>query len=57
MYELENWPPRKHDQSLAEALGDIFMYKPFRSFRDIENQIVIKKLNTAAERVLNALAR
>lgn len=57
LYELENWPGSKNDQTLSEALGDIFGYAPFRSFRDIENQILIKPSNTTADQVLTALAR
>lgn len=57
LYELERWPPSKHDQWLSEALGDIFGHPPFRSFRDIENQIVIRPVNSEPELILNALAR
>lgn len=57
LYELEHWPGAKNDQTLSEALGDIFGHAPFRSFRDIENQVVIKPSNTTADHVLMALAR
>lgn len=57
LYELEHWPGGKNDQSISDALGDIFGYAPFRSFRDIENQILIKPSNTTADHVLTALAR
>ncbi|MEX5607930.1 DEAD/DEAH box helicase family protein [Pseudomonas protegens] len=56
-YELERWPGSKNEQTLSEALGDIFGYAPFRSFRDIENQILIKPVNNAADQVFMALAR
>lgn len=56
-YELERWPGSKNDQKLNDALGDIFGFAPFRSFRDIENQILIKPVNPAADQVLMALAR
>lgn len=56
-FELENWPGSKNDQTLSEALGDIFGHAPFRSFRDIENQIEIKSSNATADNVLTALAR
>ncbi|MEA9993198.1 MULTISPECIES: DEAD/DEAH box helicase family protein [unclassified Pseudomonas] len=56
-FELENWPGSKNAQTISEALGDIFGYAPFRSFRDIENQILIKPVNSAADQVLMALAR
>lgn len=56
-FQLENWPGNKNDQTLSEALGDIFGYAPFRSFRDIENQILIKPVNGSADQVLMALAR
>lgn len=56
-FELERWPGSKNDQTLSEALGDIFGYAPFRSFRDIENQILIKPVNSAADQVFMALAR
>ncbi|WP_339526462.1 C-terminal helicase domain-containing protein [Pseudomonas sp. EL_65y_Pfl2_R96] len=56
-FELENWPGSKNDQTLSDALGDIFGYAPFRSFRDIENQILIKPVNGSADKVLMALAR
>lgn len=57
LFELERWPGSKNDQTLSEALGDIFGYAPFRSFRDIENQILIKPVNSSADEVLMALAR
>lgn len=56
-YELERWPGSKNDQTLSDALGDIFGYAPFRSFRDIENQILIKPVNSTADQVFMALAR
>lgn len=56
-FELERWPGSKNDQTLSDALGDIFGYAPFRSFRDIENQILIKPVNGAADQVFMALAR
>lgn len=56
-FELERWPGSKNEQTLSEALGDIFGYAPFRSFRDIENQIVIKPVNSAADQVFMAIAR
>lgn len=56
-FELERWPGSKTEQTLSEALGDIFGYAPFRSFRDIENQIVIKPVNSAADQVFMAIAR
>lgn len=57
LYELERWPGSKNDQTLSDALGDIFGYAPFRSFRDIENQILIKPVNSTADQVFMALAR
>ncbi|MOA54497.1 hypothetical protein D3C78_1781230 [compost metagenome] len=57
LYELENWSGAKQDQTLSEALGDIFGFQPFRSFRDIENEIGIKAQNSDADAVITALAR
>ncbi|WP_241800058.1 helicase-related protein [Pseudomonas putida] len=57
LFELERWPGSKNDQKLSDALGDIFGFAPFRSFRDIENQILIKPVNPAADHVFMALAR
>lgn len=57
LFELGRWPGSKNDQTLGEALGDIFGYAPFRSFRDIENQILIKPVNSSADQVFMALAR
>ena len=57
LYELAHWPGAKHDQTLAEALGEIFGHAPFRSFRDIEQQIIIKPVSSTADQVLTALAR
>lgn len=56
-FELERWPGSKNEQTLSEALGDIFGNAPFRSFRDIENQIVIKPVNSLADQVFMAIAR
>ncbi|MCU1727382.1 DEAD/DEAH box helicase family protein [Pseudomonas sp. 7P_10.2_Bac1] len=57
LYELARWPGSKNDQKLRDALGDIFGFAPFRSFRDIENQILIKSVNPSADQVFMALAR
>lgn len=54
---LEHLSAGKMDQTVTEALGDFFGSEPMRSFRDIENQIQIKPVNEAAERILDALGR
>jgi hypothetical protein len=55
LHRLENWSPAKSDYRIGEALGEIFEHPPMRSFRDIENQIPIKYVNSDAERVVDAL--
>ena len=57
LYELEHWPGSKQDQSVSEAMEQIFAHRPLMSFRDIEQQIHIKPANSTADRVLMALAR
>ncbi|MCD8560225.1 MAG: hypothetical protein LRY75_15725 [Shewanella xiamenensis] len=57
IYELSRWPGAKHEQMLGEALKDIFAYAPLRSFRDIENQILIKPSNATSNRILTAVGR
>lgn len=57
LFRLERWSSAKNDLSIGDALGDIFGYRPFRSFRDIENQIELKAVSSNAENVIDALAR
>lgn len=57
LHRLEHWSAGKMDQSIPDALGDIFGHNPMRSFRDIEDQIEIKAVNGQADRILAALSR
>lgn len=57
LHRLEHWNAGKMDQTIGEALGDIFGHNPMRSFRDIENQVQIKAVSEQAEQILDALAR
>jgi hypothetical protein len=57
LHRLEHLPASKNDQLVTEALGDILGHAPMRSFRDIENQILIQPAGTSVENVLDALAR
>lgn len=57
LWQLEHWPGSKHDQSLSDALGDIFGFKPFRSFRDIEPEVPLIPQGRDADDVIMALAR
>ena len=57
LHRLEHWSAGKMDQTITQALGDIFGHEPMRSFRDIENQIQVKPVSEAAEQILDALAR
>ena len=54
---LEHLPANKNDQLLSEVIGDVLGHRPMRSFRDIENQIIIQPASTTIEHVLDALAR
>lgn len=55
--QLENWPGGRMDMRLGDAMAEIFGHKPFQSFRDIENQIVIKPASSDAGEILTALGR
>lgn len=55
--QLENWPGGRMDMKLGDAMAEIFGHKPFQSFRDIENQIVIKPATSDAGEILTALGR
>jgi hypothetical protein len=57
LHRLEHLPASKNDQLVTEAIGDILGHAPMRSFRDIENQILIQPAGTTIENVLDALAR
>lgn len=57
IYELSRWPGSKNDQLLSESLKEIFTHAPLRSFRDIENQIIIKPANASSDAILTALGR
>jgi shikimate kinase len=45
------------DMRLGDSMAEIFGHKPFQSFRDIENQIVIKPASSDAGEILTALGR
>jgi hypothetical protein len=55
--QLENWPGGRMDMRLGDSMAEIFGHKPFQSFRDIENQIVIKPASSDAGEILTALGR
>jgi hypothetical protein len=57
LHRLEHLPASKNDQLITDAIGDILGHSPMRSFRDIENQVLIQPAGTAIENVLDALAR
>lgn len=57
LHRLEHWSAGKMDFSISNALGDIFTHAPMISFRDIENQVLIKKYGSSSETVLGALSR
>lgn len=57
IHELSRWPGSKNEQLLSDSLKEIFTHAPLRSFRDIENQILIKPSNASSDAILTALGR
>ena len=57
MNQLATWSGGQMDMYLSEVLTRIYGYGPLRSFRDIENQVVIEAASSQHDSLFDALGR